>query len=47
MPWARANDPNFPPSVDKRGTELLYRTGDLKKWGRNRPRGSTRATDLT
>ncbi|MEW1724732.1 DUF87 domain-containing protein [Streptomyces sp. NPDC093109] len=41
--WARANDPDFPSSVDKRGAELLYRVGDLKKWARNRPRAH--ATD--
>ncbi|MGW5463163.1 hypothetical protein [Streptomyces sp. NPDC003996] len=29
--WARANDPDFPASVDKRGAELLYRVGDLKR----------------
>ncbi|OKK05329.1 pRL2-11 [Streptomyces sp. CB02488] len=44
--WARANDPDFPGSVDKRGTELLYRASDLKKWARNRPRGAVGTTDL-
>ncbi|MFE4373625.1 hypothetical protein ACFRMN_36400 [Streptomyces sp. NPDC056835] len=44
--WARANDPDFPASVDTRGTELLYRAGDLRRWARNRPRGSAGATDL-
>ncbi|MGW2183422.1 hypothetical protein ACWCXX_36405 [Streptomyces sp. NPDC001732] len=32
--------------VGKRGTELLYRAGDLKKWARNRPRAATGITDL-
>ncbi|MFE5994578.1 hypothetical protein [Streptomyces sp. NPDC056453] len=32
--YARANDRTFPGSVDKRGAELLYRVGDLKKWVR-------------
>ncbi|MFH7340700.1 hypothetical protein [Streptomyces sp. KHY 26] len=36
--FARANDPAFPDSAGKRGAELLYRVGDLKKWARNRPR---------
>lgn len=44
--YARANDPTFPGSVGKRGTELLYRVGDLKKWARNRPRAATGRTDL-
>ncbi|MCZ4102569.1 hypothetical protein [Streptomyces sp. H39-C1] len=44
--WARANDPDFPPSVDKRGAELLHRVGDLKTWARNRPRAATGTTDL-
>ncbi|WP_234474719.1 hypothetical protein, partial [Streptomyces sp. MBT98] len=39
--WARANDPDFPGPVDKRGAEFLYRAGDLKKWARNRPRAGT------
>ncbi|MFF7903785.1 helicase HerA domain-containing protein [Streptomyces sp. NPDC007920] len=43
--WARANDPDFPASIDKRGAELLYRIGDLKKWVRNRPRGAAGTTD--
>ncbi|MCX4791815.1 hypothetical protein OG369_39055 [Streptomyces sp. NBC_01221] len=42
---ARATDPTFPASVDKRGAELLYRVGDLKRWARNRPRGG--ATDAS
>ncbi|MFL4910756.1 helicase HerA domain-containing protein [Streptomyces sp. MMS24-I2-30] len=42
--WARANDPDFPDFADKRGAEYLYRVGDLKKWARNRPRGSTGAS---
>ncbi|MFJ4865997.1 pRL2-11 [Streptomyces sp. NPDC088748] len=44
--FARANDPAFPDSVEKRGAELLYRVGDLKKWARNRPRAATGTTDL-
>jgi hypothetical protein len=28
---ARANDPDFPASLDKRGAELRYRVGDLKR----------------
>ncbi|MEV5124730.1 hypothetical protein AB0K49_18365 [Streptomyces decoyicus] len=44
--FARANDPAFPGSIDKRGAELLYRVGDLKKWARNRPRAATGTTDL-
>ena len=44
--YARANDPTFPGAVDKRGAELLYRVGDLKKWARNRPRAATGTTDL-
>lgn len=44
--FARANDPAFPDSADKRGAELLYRVGDLKKWARNRPRAATGTTDL-
>ncbi|WP_030853857.1 pRL2-11 [Streptomyces griseus] len=46
MRWARAKDPDFPGSVDKRGAELLHRVGDLKKWARNRPRAATGTTDL-
>ncbi|MEU7088125.1 helicase HerA domain-containing protein [Streptomyces achromogenes] len=42
--WARANDPEFPAPVGKRGSAFLYRVGDLKKWARNRPRAGT--TDL-
>ncbi|WP_055591561.1 hypothetical protein [Streptomyces hirsutus] len=41
-----ANDPDFPASADKRGAELLYRIGDLKKWVRNRPRGAAGTTDV-
>ncbi|MFD9283640.1 pRL2-11 [Streptomyces mirabilis] len=44
--YARANDPTFPGSVDKRGAELLYRVGDLKRWARNRPRAASGTTDL-
>jgi hypothetical protein len=45
--WARANDPDFPAPVGKRGVELLYRgVGDLKKWARNRPRAASGTTDL-
>ncbi|MFD3663949.1 helicase HerA domain-containing protein [Streptomyces sp. NPDC058659] len=44
--YARANDRTFPKPVDKRGTELLYRAGDLKRWARNRPRAATGTTDL-
>ncbi|MFD8824826.1 pRL2-11, partial [Streptomyces sp. NPDC059605] len=44
--FARANDPAFPPVAGKRGAELLYRVGDLKKWARNRPRAATGTTDL-
>ena len=38
--WARANDPEFPTPTGKRGTELLYRVGDLQRWARNRPRAA-------
>lgn len=44
--FARANDPAFPPVADKRGAELLYRVGDLKRWARNRPRARHGTTDL-
>ncbi|MGA4844806.1 helicase HerA domain-containing protein [Streptomyces sp. G5(2025)] len=44
--FARANDPAFPGSAGKRGAELLYRVGDLKKWARNRPRAATGTTEL-
>ncbi|WP_332010683.1 pRL2-11 [Streptomyces uncialis] len=44
--FARANDSTFPGSVGKRGVELLYRAGDLKKWARNRPRAAIGGTDL-
>ncbi|WP_406016675.1 hypothetical protein OG520_00165 [Streptomyces sp. NBC_00984] len=44
--YAHANDRTFPGSVDKRGAELLYRVGDLKRWARNRPRAASGTTDL-
>ncbi|WP_371095128.1 pRL2-11 [Streptomyces sanglieri] len=44
--YARANDRTFPKPVDRRGAELLYRAGDLKRWARNRPRAATGTTDL-
>ncbi|GHG83749.1 hypothetical protein [Streptomyces griseocarneus] len=44
--YARANDPSFPGSVGKRGAELLYRVGGLKRWARNRPRGAAGTTDV-
>ncbi|KDN72965.1 hypothetical protein DF19_07230 [Streptomyces olindensis] len=44
--YARANDPTFPGSVGNRGTEFLYRVGDLKRWARNRPRAASGTTDL-
>ncbi|MEW2121828.1 hypothetical protein AB0945_43300 [Streptomyces sp. NPDC005474] len=44
--YARANDHDFPGPVDKRGVELLYRVGDLKRWARNRPRAASGTTDL-
>ncbi|MFD3533397.1 pRL2-11 [Streptomyces sp. NPDC058664] len=44
--YARANDRTFPDPADKRGAELLYRVGDLKRWARNRPRAATGTTDL-
>jgi len=46
--YARANDHTFPDFASKRGAELLYRVGDLKRWARNRPRaavGTTLDTD--
>ncbi|MFD0367661.1 helicase HerA domain-containing protein [Streptomyces sp. NPDC127114] len=43
--WARANDPEFPDWADKRGAELLYCVGDLKRWARNRPRASRPTSD--
>ncbi|MDQ0753895.1 hypothetical protein QF034_008126 [Streptomyces africanus] len=43
---ARANDRTFPKPVGKRGAELLYRVGDLKKWAHNRPRAASGTTDL-
>jgi hypothetical protein len=44
--YARANDRIFPEPVGKRGAELLYRVGDLKKWARNRPRAASGTTEL-
>nr|WP_205574241.1 pRL2-11 [Streptomyces scabiei] len=44
--YARANDRTFPKPVGKRGAELLYRVGDLKRWARNRPRAASGTTDL-
>ncbi|MFF3404007.1 hypothetical protein ACFYW6_36625 [Streptomyces sp. NPDC002659] len=44
--WARANDPDFPASIDKRGAELRYRVGGLKRWARNRPRAASGTPDL-
>ncbi|MER6237692.1 hypothetical protein ABT185_16760 [Streptomyces clavifer] len=44
--FARANDPTFPTSAAKHGTELLYSVRDRKKWARNRPRAPTGTTDL-
>ncbi|MEU7384197.1 MULTISPECIES: helicase HerA domain-containing protein [unclassified Streptomyces] len=44
--FARANDPAFPGSVDKRGSAFFYRVGDLKKWARNRPRAASGTTEL-
>ncbi len=44
--FARADDPAFPGPAGKRGAELLYRIGDLKKWARNRPRAATGTPDL-
>ncbi|WKU49092.1 hypothetical protein Q3V23_00050 [Streptomyces sp. VNUA116] len=44
--YARANDPTFPDPAGKRGAELLYRVGDLKRWARNRPRAAVGITDL-
>ncbi|MEU1223074.1 hypothetical protein [Streptomyces microflavus] len=44
--YARANDRTFPKPVGKRGAELLYRVGDLKRWARNRPRAAVGTTDL-
>ncbi|MEU7650356.1 hypothetical protein [Streptomyces huasconensis] len=44
--FARANDSTFPSPAGKRGAELLYRVGDLKKWALNRPRAATGTTDL-
>ncbi|MEU6479727.1 hypothetical protein ABZ858_23090 [Streptomyces sp. NPDC047017] len=40
---ARANDPEFPGSVGKRGAAFRYRVGDLEKWARNRPRATKSA----
>ncbi|WP_003979292.1 MULTISPECIES: hypothetical protein [Streptomyces] len=44
--FARADDPAFPASAGKRGAELLYRVGDLKKWARNRARAAIGTTAL-
>jgi len=44
--YARAHDPSFPDPAGKRGAELLYRAGDLKRWARNRPRAASGTTDL-
>lgn len=44
--YARANDRAFPKPVGRRGAELLYRVGDLKRWARNRPRAASGTTDL-
>ncbi|PIB05111.1 MULTISPECIES: pRL2-11 [Streptomyces] len=44
--YARANDRSFPAPAGKRGAELLYRVGDLKRWARNRPRSAVGSTDL-
>ncbi|NEC12533.1 DUF87 domain-containing protein [Streptomyces sp. SID8014] len=41
--WARANDPEFPEHVAKRGAELLYAREDLARWARNRPRAAVDA----
>lgn len=38
--WARANDPEFPSHVAKRGAELLYDREELARWARNRPRAA-------
>lgn len=42
---ARKRDPEFPQPVGKRGTELLYRPGDLTRWERNRPRAKVAGDD--
>ncbi|MEV5011985.1 MULTISPECIES: hypothetical protein [unclassified Streptomyces] len=34
-------------SAGKRGAELLYRVGDLKRWARNQSRAAVGTTDLT
>ncbi|WP_208117398.1 hypothetical protein [Streptomyces sp. NBC_00582] len=44
--YARANDRTFPGPAGKRGAELLYRIGDLKRWARNRPRAASGTADL-
>ncbi|MGK5545004.1 hypothetical protein ACSNOH_09780 [Streptomyces sp. URMC 127] len=44
--YTRANDPTFPRPAGKRGAELLYKVGDLKRWARNRPRAAVGTTDL-
>ncbi|WP_199550309.1 pRL2-11 [Streptomyces sp. N35] len=42
---ARADDPEFPPGVEKRGAEMLYRASDLIRWERNRPRNPIRTIE--
>ncbi|WP_405987986.1 hypothetical protein [Streptomyces sp. NBC_00986] len=44
--YARAHDPAFPAPADKRGAELLYRGGDLKRWACNRPHAAVGTSDL-
>ncbi|WJV51712.1 pRL2-11 [Streptomyces flavofungini] len=44
--FARANDPDFPGPAGRRGSEILYHVGDLKRWARNRPRAAIGTTDL-
>ncbi|WP_371574230.1 hypothetical protein [Streptomyces sp. NBC_01314] len=44
--YVRAHDPSLPAFASKRGAELLYRVGDLKRWARNRPRAASGTTDL-
>ncbi|NSC20170.1 B/F/G family RNA polymerase sigma-70 factor, partial [Streptomyces albus subsp. chlorinus] len=41
--WARANDAGFPAAAGKRGTEFLYRLGDLEAWAAHRPRAAARS----
>ncbi|CAM2816467.1 RNA polymerase sigma-70 factor, sigma-B/F/G subfamily [Streptomyces albus] len=40
--WARANDDAFPAPAGKRGTQFLYRLGDLETWAAQRPRAAAR-----